>query len=82
MAELSIVSPELAELHNFRSFVPFFRKRRFDIVAHKYYEVARKTNWNEIRAQQRFPVTFPGPNKIEMEFKHIVKNLLSFANEK
>jgi len=77
----SIPNIQLA-VSNFKSFVPFYRKRRFDKAAQNYYKTARKTDWNEVSAQKRFPVTFPGPNKIEMEFKHCVKNLLSYANEK
>lgn len=77
----SIPSVQLA-ISNFESFVPFYRKSRFNGAATKYYETARKTDWNEIRAQQRFPVTYPGPSKIEMEFKHCVENLLSYAKEK
>jgi len=77
----SIPGIQLA-VSNFESFVPFYRKRGFDVAAQKYYETARKTDWNEIRAQQRFPVTYPGPSKIEMAFTHCVENLLSYAKEK
>lgn len=66
----------------FRYYLPFYRKGCFDRATKKYRDTAKNTDWNEIRAQKRFPVTYPGPNSLEIDFLHCVKNLLSYAKEK
>ena len=65
----------------FSPYLPFYRKRSFSNAVEKYSDTARKTDWNEIRAQQMFPVTYSGPSKMEIEYRHCVNNLLFYAKE-
>ena len=65
----------------FRHFVPFYRKRTFDIVVKKYCDTAKNINWESKIAFEIYKESMskPGDKSLKEIFKHAVDNLLKFA---
>lgn len=76
----SIIEIESAAAE-FRFFVT--RKHAFDAAVNEYCDHCKKTSWNDCAAWNWFPtMRKEGEISPREKFDHLVKNLLSFAEEK